>query len=191
MILFRHLKSFKSFIFILLIVLNTQSLHASEFATQIKNASFDKHKGWYLLNANVIYQLSPTAIDAIQSNIPLTWHLKVEVKKVGMLWNDTLIKNEYSYMIRYHALLNSYSVVHQNTVSSRRFASLTLALEAMSKIEDLKILSIAEIDKNSDYIAAIKVQFDREALPLPLRPVAYLDSEWDLSSDWYIWNLKP
>jgi hypothetical protein len=37
---------------------------------------------------------------------------------------------------------------------------------------------------------AVKVNFDRDALPLPLRPIAYIDPQWYLSSDWTLWPLK-
>ncbi|MEY3760764.1 MAG: hypothetical protein RIR39_2255, partial [Pseudomonadota bacterium] len=36
----------------------------------------------------------------------------------------------------------------------------------------------------------VKVSFDRDALPLPLRPIAYIDPQWYLSSDWTLWPLK-
>jgi len=34
------------------------------------------------------------------------------------------------------------------------------------------------------------VLFERELLPLPLRPLAYLNPQWYLSSGWYLWNMK-
>ncbi|MCK5122068.1 MAG: DUF4390 domain-containing protein, partial [Methylococcales bacterium] len=42
----------------------------------------------------------------------------------------------------------------------------------------------------SDYYVAIKVEFSREALPVPLRPLSYFDSQWALSSDWALWPLQ-
>ena len=35
-----------------------------------------------------------------------------------------------------------------------------------------------------------KLQFDGDLLPLPLRPLAYIDKQWFLSSDWTLWSLK-
>jgi hypothetical protein len=39
------------------------------------------------------------------------------------------------------------------------------------------------------YAVGIKVTLDRDALPLPLRPVAYTNPQWYLSSDWTLWPL--
>ncbi|NOQ35727.1 MAG: DUF4390 domain-containing protein [Methylococcaceae bacterium] len=185
------LKTFKVYVISVLIALFSQPLIANEFSAQIKSASLEKYKDWYELKATVDYKLSPIATEAIQSSIGLLWRLKIELKQTQTLWDKTLINSEHSYEIRYHALLNSYSVTNQSTAKSRRFTSLAAALDSMSRIRDIKVIKTNAIKKDTAYTVAIKLQFDREALPLPLRPVAYLYTDWDLSSDWYLWSLQP
>ena len=36
----------------------------------------------------------------------------------------------------------------------------------------------------------IRVGFEREALPIPLRPTSYFDPQWALSSRWTLWQLQ-
>ncbi len=175
----------------LLLSLFPQIIYASEFSTHIKTAELKVHEDWYQLKVNIIYHLSPIAIKAIQSSIPLSWCLKIKLKKIQPLWNKTLVSKKYCYIIRYHALLNSYSVSHENMAKNKHFHSLEAALARMSNIRQLNIIKVSKIEKNNAYQLAIKLQLDREALPLPLRPVAYLNSNWDLSSHWYIWKLRP
>jgi len=39
------------------------------------------------------------------------------------------------------------------------------------------------------YFGMVKTALEIEALPLPLRPVAYLTPQWHLSSGWFEWPL--
>lgn len=171
-------------------VICPQPLQAGEFSTVIKTISFKKAPNhWYYLTIMLQYHLSPTAIRAIQSNIPLFWNLRVKIKQAQWGWNKTIFTNQYRYEIRYHPLLKTYSVHHQN--KALFFQTLSRALASLAKLDDLKIIKVINIEKNKRYQLAIQLLFDREALPLPLRPLSYLDSEWDLSSDWYLWPLPP
>lgn len=163
---------------------------ANEYSAQIKSASLEKQNGWYMLNAEVEYVLSPTAKDAIESSIPLIWHLKVQIKQVRYLRNKSVIELSYGYKIRYRALLNNYSVTQLNTKSEKKYPSLSEALDSLAQIQELKIISAAALKKNQRYEMAVRLEFDKQHLPAPLRPIAYLDSNWDLSSDWYLWQLE-
>jgi hypothetical protein len=160
------------------------SVLAQEPAVQIKAATLTHQAEWYLLSAEVDYQLTPAAKAAIQNSIPLFWRLKIQLKQVR-LWHDrSLVDSEYRYRIRYHALLNSYSIKNETSGQLKKYASLAEALDAMSRIRDVKVLTMNKIRRNKIYRLAIRLEFDKEALPPPLRPLAYLDRQWDLSSDW-------
>ncbi|MDQ7091378.1 MAG: DUF4390 domain-containing protein [Methylococcales bacterium] len=180
-----------NFFLLLFISVLSPVLSADEFSTQIKTAKLTPYNNYYQLSADIDYNLSPTAIEAIQSNIALTWHLNIKLKKIKPLWNTIVFNQLFSYTIRYHALLNSYSVGDSSRKKNKRFTSLTAALASISKIRNLNFIKTSIIEKNSQYTVAIKLEFDREALPLPLRPIAYLDNDWDLSSHWYLWTLQP
>jgi hypothetical protein len=163
---------------------------ATPFSAQIKSAELTQQNGWYLLDADVDYVLSPTAKEAIQSGIPLVWYLKIQLQQIRYFHNKTLTKINYDYKIRYHALLNSYSVSNDSTGSQKKYTTLSEALDALSRIRELKVIPVAAVKKNKLYEVAIRLEFDKEQLPAPLRPVAYLNSEWNLSSDWYLWQLE-
>ena len=87
-------------------------------------------------------------------------------------------------------MLNSYSVTNTTTQVQRKYASLAEALDELSRIRDLKVIPVSAVSKNQHYEAEIKLKFNKEQLPPPLRLVAYFNSDWDLSSDWYLWSLQ-
>ena len=163
---------------------------ANEFSAQIKAASLEKQDGWYTLEADVDYVLSPVAKEALESSIPLVWCVNVQLKQVRYVRDKVLVNIKHGYKIRYHALLNSYSVTDENTRIQKKYPSLAEALDALSRIRELKVIPVSALKKNIQYEMAIKLELDKEQLPAPLRPVAYFDSEWDLSSDWYLWQLE-
>lgn len=163
---------------------------AGEFSAHIKTASLEPQDGWYVLNAEVDHVLSPVAKEAIQSSIPLVWCLKIQLKQVRYFQDKTLTHLNYRYRIRYHALLNSYSVTNETTHTQKKYISLSEAFDALSQIRELKVIPVSALKKNKPYQVAIKLEFDKEQLPAPLRPEAYLNSAWDLSSDWYLWPLE-
>ena len=47
-----------------------------------------------------------------------------------------------------------------------------------------------DFDLDEEYLVRVDVKLDIEALPLPLRPVAYLKPSWDLTSGWSRWPLE-
>lgn len=177
-------------VFLLLSCLFAAQILAGEFSAQIKTAYFAQQDGWYVLTADIEHILSPLAKEAIESSIPLVWCLKIKLKQDGYFYNKTLIKINYRYTIRYHALLNTYSVTNTTTQVQKKYASLAEALDALSRIRDLKIVQVSALQKNQLYEAEIKLKFDKEQLPAPLRPIAYFNSQWNLSSDWYLWSLQ-
>ena len=143
---------------------------------------------YYYLNTNIEYRLSPTAKEALQKGIALTWVVAIKLKQESWLWDTTVEEGSITYTIKNHGLLNLYSV-ESNGVSDM-FSTLTAALNAISKIRKIPIIKKELIQANEKYQLVIKVTFDREALPVPLRPISYFDPQWALSSQWTTWPLQ-
>jgi hypothetical protein len=167
------------------------SVHADEFSVSIKKAELILRENSYVLSADINYQLSDSAKDALQNGIPLFWTVLVKVQQNrDYLWNKKLLDKEIRYRIQYHALLNMYRVRDESSDAVDNFSTLSAALHAMSTIRNIPIMDKADIASDTDYSVGVKVRFERDALPLPLRPIAYINPQWYLSSDWYLWSLK-
>jgi hypothetical protein len=165
-----------------------ESVWAGEFSATVENINVKPVAGSYELNADIGYKLSPIAKEALQKGISLTWTVMIKLKAEGVLWDSTLREIALSYQIQNHALLNSYSVKSLNSGERNVFSTLAGALDFISKICGLAIIDKHLIDAGSYYVA-IKVMIEREALPTPIRPFSYFDSQWALSSRWILWPL--
>lgn len=145
----------------------------------------------YVLSADVVYRLSEKAREALQNGVPLFWDIRVKVQRHRtLLWNRTRVDLSIRYRLQYQALLNMYRVRNENTGAVYNFSTLSAALDLMSSVRDFPVTRAAGLDPDKAYVCAVKVDFDRGALPLPLRPMAYIDPQWYLSSDWTLWPLK-
>lgn len=181
---------YNKIIYILLFAMMPTMLWAGEFAAKVRNVSIQKKDADYILNARLGYVLSPVAKEAIQKGMPLSWILKVKMQQKGMLWNKTIYETGIPFVIQYHALLNQYSVTNRNSDHVEMFASLVSALNFMATVRNLKLVESSVVRHDESYFVAVKIQFDREFLPIPLRPESYFDSQWSLSSDWFIWPIQ-
>lgn len=172
----------------LLLGLFVEALFANEPSIEFTQVQLQANNQWYRLNVETNFYLSSIAINALQSSIPLSWCLAVQLEQVRVVWNKNLISEKYCYKIQYHALLKTYSVTHKEI---SYFHSMNSALNALSIIRKNNLIRAVEIKSDEKYRLQVKWQFDREDLPLPLRPLSYLDPQWNLSSDWYLWTSEP
>ena len=163
---------------------------ADTFGVAIKKAELTLINENYVLSAEMHYQLSERAKEALDNGVPLFWNLKIKLlERRNFLWNKILVEKKIRYRIQYHALLNMYRVRDEGTGSVENFSTLSAALDLISMLHNFQVIEKREIDPQKNYFAEMKILFDREVLPLPLRPIAYVNSQWYLSSDWYVWSL--
>lgn len=175
----------------LLLLLMPVSVYPSNTGVTVKNADTSLLGEHYVLAADINYQLSDKATEALRNGVPLFWTYQFKVQEQrNYFWNGTLVEKSFRYRIQYHALLKMYRVINESNGAVDNFSTLQAALDLLSTLRDYRLIEKAKISDKETYIAGMKITFERDALPLPLRPIAYTNLQWYLSSDWYIWPLK-
>lgn len=160
------------------------------FGVRVKNAEIALQGDSYLLSADIDYRLSVRAKEALENGVPLYWDIHIKtLEHRDYFWDSTLVSAVIRYRIQYHALLNMYRVRNEDSHELYNFSTLSAALGLMSTLRDYRVLNKASYVSGKRYAVGIKVTLDRDALPLPLRPVAYTNPQWYLSSDWTLWPL--
>lgn len=141
------------------------------------------------LNADIDYQFSEPAIDALRNGVPLTLAVRFSVTRDrSFWWNETVLSERREFRIRYHSLAKLYQLVHGDSGALRNFASLQALLEDMGAIRAMPVGESSRLTPGTTYRARLKAGLDIEALPLPLRPIAYVTPAWYLDSPWYRWS---
>jgi hypothetical protein len=158
----------------------------NDYATTLQ-AQVELQGNDYVLNAEINYHLSPAAKEALLKGIALSWTIPVVLQQHrDYLWDQEILRLTLRYQVQYFALLNVYRVRAEHSGQVSHFASFTAALDAIALIRSLKLIDKNQLPAKRAYQVKLKVGFDREALPIPLRPIAYFDPQWFLSSDWVV-----
>lgn len=145
----------------------------------------------YLLNANIEYSLSEAALEALQNGVPLIVLLDIEVEQKRTWWlNKTVAELQQGYLLLYHALSEKYIVNNLNSGAQENYDSLRNAIAALGRIQNLPIIDAQLVNRDNRYTVSLHTYLDLEALPAPMRPLAYISSQWRLESDWYTWPLQ-
>ena len=177
---------------LLALAIGLMPLCASAGEFSVRSASTNLVDNVYLLDAHVDYSFSSEALKALDNGIPLTIRLDIEVQRKRTWWFDEDVAAlEQRYQLRYHAFSQQYLVHNLNSGALYTYPTLASAVEALGDIRDFPLLDEKLIQPHEHYEVELRAYLDIEALPSPLRPLAYITPDWRLGSEWYKWSLKP
>ncbi len=144
----------------------------------------------YRLDADIAYQLSPDPLEAVENGVPIVFELKIVVERSrNWLPDETVATLLQQYRFKYHALTKLYLVTNLNSGERASFRTRESALRAMGRVRNLPLIDESLLQPDQRYQVRLKVGLDIEALPAPLRLMAYVSPEWWRSSDWFSWQL--
>lgn len=172
-----------------LCVLLLPSAHAAGFS--VERADTELRDEVYYLNADLGLYLTDAVVEALESGVPITVELQIEVVNPRDWWWDEIVYAlSQRYLIKFHALTRQYVLTNLNSRVQRSYPTRAAVMGAVSHVQDLPILDRSALKVGVRYSARLRARLALESLPSPLRVWAYLSSDWDLVSDWYQWPLQ-
>lgn len=157
----------------------------------IDSATVQEKDNVFYLDANIDYWFSEQVLEALNNGVPLNIVIEIQViEKRNFLWDRTMVDVMQYYQLQYHTLTRQFVLRDLNSNNNYNFLTLQLTLASLGTISQLPVFSKQLLNKNRHYQIRIKPFLDIEALPSPLRPVAYISPEWQLAGKWYSWRLK-
>lgn len=160
------------------------SFHIRHVSTKLVNEV-------YHLDARVDYQFGSAVLEALESGVPITVSMDIEVVRPReWLWSETVYQLSQRYRIRYHALTRQYLLTNLNSRVRNSYPTLRAALNIMGSVTGLPILDRRLLKVGEHYQGRLRVRILLDALPSPLRVWAYLSSDWRQESGWYTWPLQ-
>ena len=146
----------------------------------------------HVVDATVSYALSDDMKAALENGIPLIFDVEIEVSEQRKyLWDPEVVRTVQRLRLQYHALSRTYVVTNDTTHTRQSLPALSEALTYMGDLRGLAISETRHLNAGVQFRGRIRVILDVEALPPPLRPVAYLSPNWHLRSKWQDWILQP
>jgi len=159
---------------------------------KILSASTKLKEQVFHLDAKMDLKFSDDALDALRSGVPLIILINIEVQKNrNWWWDKTIAELEQGYLLLYHALSEKYIIHNLNSGAQQNYNSLHTALSSLSNIRNFPLIDKNLLDKEDVYYGRLRTYLDIESLPAPMRPIAYISSQWQLESDWFSWPLNP
>jgi hypothetical protein len=158
----------------------------------IQKAQIIERDGHKLVTAEIEYRFPEVALKALEEGIPLSFKVCLKVGRLGLLgWPETLTQEERTIQLRYQPLAKSYQVSDLGSGVVVHYASLATVLDTLSHLRGWLLPELPPQEAGEKREASLSFSFDVEALPLPLRLVAYISPEWKINTPAYRWQLDP
>ncbi len=144
----------------------------------------------YYLNASYEFELSEEAYKALRHGISFEIHAHFQLRlKRTWLWDKTISEKKLIYKLEHKPLTENFLTINLLTGLRHSHDNLDAALNYIKNISKMALFDEDLLIGNKTYIARIRAYLDIESLPPPMRPQAYFSPNWDLSSEWYEWEL--
>jgi len=152
--------------------------------------------------------LSPRVEEALAKGIAMDILIDLRLyRERAWLWNELVATWLLRRQVRFQALTGQYLVTesvqcspaHASCVMPTDNASelvgsglesLAETLRQVGSLNDLRLRLPQALEPELTYALDVRGSLDIEALPAPLRPVAYTSTDWHLNSGWTAWTLK-
>ena len=149
-------------------------------------------EGVYLLDTNIAYRFSDSAMEALHNGIPLVLETQIKVgRQREWLWTDTVAALSQRHRLQYHALSDRYVIHNLNTDTRQSFTTLDDALYALGTVRDFPMLDEKLLRPDAEYQVGVRAVLVIEELPTPMRLWAYVSDQWRHDSAWHTRRLQP
>jgi len=158
---------------------------------QVTHARTRLVDGVYLLDARIDFHFSEESRAALDNGVPLTVLIDIDVIRVrDHLWDKEVTRMQARYRIRTHPLSGRYLLANLNSGQQRAYRDYAEMRAALGRISDFPMIDQALVKSDARYRVRLRPRLDIEALPSPLRPLAYLRSLWRSPNKWSEWPLE-
>jgi hypothetical protein len=157
----------------------------------VRSADSELVSGVYLVSAVIELRLSAEARQALESGVPLTVEIEVDLIRVRRFWmDDEEVDVDQRFELVFHALTERYIVRNLNSGDQASFSTVMAALNYLGRIQRLPFIDAALLEPARSYDARIRAQLDVDEFSGPLRLLTFWRREFSLESEWYRWRLQ-
>jgi hypothetical protein len=144
----------------------------------------------YLLNARMDISLSSGPREALENGVPLVFEFQIQtLENHDWIWDRVVAEYKQVRQVQLHALSRTYLVKDLATGAQRSYTKLAEALQAAGFMHNFPVLDYDQMKGGQSYSVRLRGSLDIEALPTPVRLLAYVSSAWDMDREWYKWQL--
>jgi hypothetical protein len=171
---------------LLLVIISVPATGEAQEA-RLKNITISSADNKLLVSLEVEGAFTQDVMEAILKGVPADFSFFIKLDRYRSWWFDEeLAELEVTHTIKYDNLKKEFSVyrswIDQKPVITQ---SLAEAQALMTRINGMPIISLSQMQKNTQYELRAKAQLSKMTLPFYLHYVFYFVSLWDFETDWH------
>ncbi len=145
-------------------------------------------EGRFIIDAVLDVRLTDNTREALENGVTLQFELETRLLRPRRFWwNRELLHETRRFLLSRHALADGYLLSEADTDQQQAYKRLEDALQALGTLEGYVAGEVDDEQPSRQYHGRLRLRLDIEALPAPLRPIAYVSPSWRVSSGWYEW----
>ena len=157
---------------------------------EVRSAATELVGGVHMLDARLQLVLSSEALKALNSGVPLTIELQMQVIRSRRFYLDALdAELAFRFELEYRPISQRYIVRSLNTGNQDSYATLYSALNSLGRVQRLPVIDETLLVPDRDYRVRLRALLATEQYSAPLRLLFFWRDEWQLKSEWYEWKL--
>jgi len=158
---------------------------------EIRYAQTSEENGFYVLDANVNYELHAEAQQMLEKGLAIKFVIQAELYKRRRYWIDKKISlREQVLYLQKNQLTKKYILSSLNSTKQESFSSIDKALLALNESVRVPLIEISEIDDPANIEARTRLVVDVRHFSGTVNYLAKYWNDWRLVSEWYTWPLK-
>lgn len=158
---------------------------------EVRSASTELAGGVHMLDARLQLVLSSEALNALNSGVPLTIELQMQVIRSRRFYLDAVdAELAFRFELEYRPISQRYIVRNLNSGDQDSFATLYSALNNLGRVQRLPVIDESLLVPDRDYRVRLRALLATEQYSAPLRLLFFWRDEWQLKSEWYEWKLE-
>ena len=158
----------------------------------VEHAALRAMGGLYVADARIRFAFSEDSLEAMRNGVALTVIVEIEVlRERERWWDEILAAREIRYRIETNVLTGRYRIRGLSSHGARNYHSFEEMADALGRLHSIPVIARSRLPAGAHCLARVRARLDIEALPSPLRPLAYLSPRWRLNSDWFEWRIEP
>ena len=158
---------------------------------EVRSASTQLFAGVHILDARLQLVLSSEALNALNSGVPLTIELQMQVIRVRRFYIDAIdAELAVRFELEYRPLSQRYIVRNLNSGDQDSFATLYSALNNLGRVQGFPVIDEALLDPNKVYRVRLRALLNTQQYSAPLRLLFFWRDQWQLKSEWFEWLLE-
>ena len=160
-------------------------------AFRVQVADFSLDETLLKLNSEIDIKLPRYISIAIEQGFAVPLMFELEILSPVRFWPDRkFVSLKQQYQFHFLPMLDSYVIFDLNAGQRHYFDDLNEAVAYLQVVNNYPMLDVNNISDERNYYARLRFGIDSDELPLPLKSSSLWDNDWDLKSDWYVWDIE-